>query len=101
MGDQTKGVTNEYRCKYDAKPGYQPPKKGHTHETSKTLLTLAIRLALALTAAAPVNADGDGANARITPVITVAPTLFAAGKASNAYLCVSNGNLTANNQIVR
>ena len=69
-------------------------------KTSKTLLTLAIGLALALTSAAPVHAD-DGGNAKITPVVTVAPTLFAAGKASNAYLCVSNGNLTANNQIVR
>ena len=70
-------------------------------KTSMTLLTLAIRLALALTPAAPVHADDDGGTAKITPVVTVASTLFAAGKASNAYLCVSNGNLTANNQIVR
>ena len=60
-------------------------------KTAKTLQTIAIGLALALIYTTPVLAAGDDGNANITPVVTVAPTLFAAGKASNAYLCVSKG----------
>ena len=69
-------------------------------KTAKTLRALAVGLALALTSTTRVVADDDGSgNAKITPVVTVAPTLFAAGKASNAYLCVSNGNPSANKNI--
>jgi hypothetical protein len=49
-------------------------------KTAKTLLTLAIGLALALTCATPAVADDDGGDAKITPVVTVAPTNVPAGK---------------------
>ena len=70
---------------------------------TKTFLSALGVLVLTLTAEAAVRADAaagdDPGNAKITPVITVAPTLFTAGQASNAYLCVSNGNASSNKNI--
>jgi len=52
---------------------------------------LVLALASGLSPVISASADSPD-NAQITPVVTVAPNLFAAGQLSNTFVCISNGN---------
>jgi hypothetical protein len=41
----------------------------------------------------------DGNNSQITPVVTVAPNLFAVGQVSSTFVCISNGNPSSTKSI--
>src|SRR5438045_3083037 len=45
------------------------------------------------------NIQAQTNNNRITPLLTVAPSIFAAGQTSNALLCISNDNATSAQRI--
>jgi hypothetical protein len=65
---------------------------------SKALAIVLLVLASGLFRDIPVWAD-DGNNSQITPVVTVAPNLFAAGQVSNTFVCISNGNPASSKSI--
>src|SRR5262249_26619415 len=59
---------------------------------------LVLVLAAGLVYVTSARADSpDGA--QITPVVTVAPNLFAAGQLSNTFVCISNGNPSSSKSI--
>ena len=67
-------------------------------KTPHLLSPFVIVLALGLSPVTSTLADVTD-NSQITPVITVAPNLFAAGQPSNAFVCISNGNPSSTKSI--
>ena len=65
---------------------------------SKALAIVLLVLASGLCRDVTVWAD-DANNSQITPVVTVAPNLFAAGQVSNTFVCISNGNPSSTKSI--
>ena len=65
---------------------------------SKALAIVLLVLASGLCRDITVWAD-DANNSQITPVVTVAPNLFAAGQVSNTFVCISNGNPSSTKSI--
>src|SRR5262245_6364329 len=47
----------------------------------------------------PARADADEAKSQITPVVTVAPTLFPVGQLSDTFVCISNENPSSTKSI--
>jgi Collagen triple helix repeat (20 copies)/Chaperone of endosialidase/Head domain of trimeric autotransporter adhesin len=66
---------------------------------SNVLTIILFVLASCLFPANPVRADDDEVNSQITPVVTVAPNLFPAGRLSDTFVCVSNGNPSSTKSI--
>src|SRR5262245_22579120 len=66
---------------------------------SKTTLRSLVCATMLLLLGAPALAGDDGGNSKITPVVTVTPNILAAGKSSNAFVCISNGNPNSNKRI--
>src|SRR5262245_31180784 len=67
-------------------------------EPLKESRLLVLVLVLGLSQVLPARADSPD-NAQITPVVTVAPNLFAAGQLSNTFVCISNGNPSSTKSI--
>src|SRR5689334_3206926 len=60
-------------------------------KSSKLFLIVLLILMSGLLPAMQARAQDSG-NAQITPVVTVAPNLFAVGQFSTTFVCISNGN---------
>src|SRR5215467_13599144 len=65
---------------------------------SKAPWALLLALAFPLSQFMSARADSPD-NSQITPVVTVAPNLFAAGQLSNTFVCISNGNPSSTKSI--
>src|SRR5215813_9307268 len=56
-------------------------------------------IASCLLSAITARADDNEVNTKITPVVTVAPTLFPVGQLSDTFVCISNGNPSSTKSI--
>lgn len=65
---------------------------------SKVLSIVLLMITSSMFPAIAARAD-DGNNSQITPVVTVAPNLFAVGQVSNTFVCISNGNPSSTKSI--
>src|SRR5262245_39060941 len=77
------------------RPSTKQEKREKTMDVMKLSKALSIALfviAACLFPAIPARAGADEAKSQITPVVTVAPTLFPLGQLSDTFVCISNGN---------
>lgn len=68
-------------------------------KTPKSFLIMLLPVLAAGFCPATETLADDGDNAQITPVVTVAPNLFAVGQFASTFVCVSNGNPSSSKSI--